>query len=184
LYTSSCVFTQRFAEEVVVMSARLAEVERRLKVCLSELEGLRAERLALHGVSFPDTKTKEEHFFTSPEEWERLAKLALVEGKIKALEGEYTALRIQKVAAELDGHIEREIERAKRETSLPHQNVIGHCANQAVTYRLHDAEQEARKELRQVRIRYMTAHEREAHERRQQERRRERSREQEYGHER
>src|SRR3954451_13569012 len=120
------------------MSARLAEVERRMKVCLSEIEGLRAARLALHGVSFPDIETRDRSY-TSPEEWERRAKIALVEGKLKALEGEYTALRIQKVGAELDGLIEREIERAKQEPSLPHKDVIGHGASLTVTERLDDA---------------------------------------------
>lgn len=126
------------------MSARQAEVDRRMKECLGEIEALRAARLALHGVSFPKIETKE-HFFTSPEEWERRSKLALVEAKLKALEGEYRALGVQRVAATLDAHIEQEIERAKREQSLHHKESIGHGANRDVTERLDEADRSARR---------------------------------------
>lgn len=167
------------------MSERLAEIERRMKECLGEIEGLRARRLALYGVSYPKIETKE-RFYTSPEEWDRLAKIALLEGKISALEAEYSGLRIQRVTADLDGHVEREIERAKREASMPHKECIGRGASREVTERLDKAERSARSEIREIRLRYMTGYERADHERRQRERQQERRREheQEHGYER
>jgi hypothetical protein len=161
------------------MSARLDEIGRRMKVCLSDIERLRAERRALAGMYYPDVKDEDGWPFTCPEEWRRQAKLALVEAQIGALEGEYAALKIRKVVAELDSHVEREIERAKKEASLREQCVIGRYAREEVTERLDEAERGARRDLREMRLRYMTDSERVHHERRERERRWER--EQEHG---
>ncbi len=95
-------------------------------------------------------------------------------GQDWALEAEYRALATQKVAATLDGHIERETERAKQEPRPVHGYSIGSSANRHVTETLDDAEQDARRQLRAVRLRYMTGYEREAHERRQLKRQQER----------
>ena len=165
------------------MSERLAEIERRMRVCLSDIEELRAKRLALCGVSYPNV-ARGKQSYTSAEEWERRAKIALLEGKIKALEMEYTALGAQKVAAELENRVDREIARAKQETSPAHSSGIGHRAHEAVGSRLEEAREDARRDLREVRLRFMTAEETQAYERRQDERRREREQEQEHGHER
>lgn len=167
------------------MSAGPNEIGRRMKACLSEIEALRAERQALHGVSYPDIPA-EPRPQRSPEEWERRAKIALLRVKIMALEAEYTALRLKKVAAELDAHLEREVGRAKVEPGPGMRSYILGSAGSHIQTELENASEAARRKLRKVRIRYMTEAERLRHESRQRKRQRDRRREheQEHGYER